>query len=84
MAIQKANGLWRDDRALKVKMAKFGKEYDTKRKSIRGPLIRKVMEVNHMPTVGYQRKQSYTEVVRGGNGATTTVRTIKAYEEGNG
>ncbi|GMP87690.1 hypothetical protein CsSME_00039960 [Camellia sinensis var. sinensis] len=64
-------------------MAEFGKEYDTKRRSIRGPPIRKAMEVNHMSTVGYQRKQTYEEAVRGRVDVTTTVRTIKAYEEGN-
>ncbi|KAL7246672.1 hypothetical protein ACSBR2_001723 [Camellia fascicularis] len=73
MAVQKANGLWCDDRALKVKMAEFGKEYDTKRRSIRGPPIRKVTEVNHMLTVGYQRKQTYAEAVRGRDDVTTTV-----------
>ncbi|KAL7211177.1 hypothetical protein ACSBR2_014122 [Camellia fascicularis] len=73
MAVQKANGLWCDDRALKVKMVEFGKEYDTKRRSIRGPPIRKVTEVNHMPTVGYQRKQTYAEAVRARDDVTTTV-----------
>ncbi|XP_028054759.1 serine/arginine-rich splicing factor SC35-like [Camellia sinensis] len=32
VVVQKANGLWCDDRALKVKMADFGKEYVTKNK----------------------------------------------------
>ncbi|KAL7169865.1 hypothetical protein ACSBR2_034830 [Camellia fascicularis] len=67
MAVQKAHGLWCDDRALKVKMAKLGKEFILKPRSIQVPQIRKVIN-NHMVNVGYQRTRSLAKTFEEGNG----------------
>lgn len=50
MAVQKAHGLWCDDKALKVKMAEFGKEFGPKPRSIQVSLTRKAANDNHMAT----------------------------------
>lgn len=84
MAVQKAHGLWCDDRALKVKMAKFGKEFGPKPRSIQVSQTRKAANDNHMATAGYQRTRSLAEVVRGRGIQTAAIRTIHAVEEGNG
>ncbi|GMP68894.1 hypothetical protein CsSME_00028347 [Camellia sinensis var. sinensis] len=77
MIVQKTNGLWCDDKALKFKMAKFGKKYDLKPRSVQVPQIRKAMDDNHTHNVGYQRNRSFAEVVRGRGVPTTTTKTIK-------
>lgn len=84
MAVQKANGLWCDHRALKVKMADFGKEYITKNKSTKVTQNKKTMEDIQIIEAGYQRKMTYAEVVGGSGVTTNTIKTIKAYEKGNG
>ncbi|KAL7204983.1 hypothetical protein ACSBR2_017996 [Camellia fascicularis] len=84
IAVQKAHGLWCDDRALRVKMADFGKESGPLPRSNQAPQTRKVIAVNTMHTIGHQRNRSFAEVVSGRGGQTNAIRTIKAYEEGNG
>ncbi|KAL7177969.1 hypothetical protein ACSBR2_031181 [Camellia fascicularis] len=80
MAVQKANGLWCDDRALKVKMAEFGKDYEPKHKSVQIPQLRMHKENNHMSNVAYQRKRSFAEMVKGSGAAPAEIITIKAYK----
>ncbi|KAL7217518.1 hypothetical protein ACSBR2_010884 [Camellia fascicularis] len=84
MAIQKANGLWCDDKALKVKKADYSKEYGTKQQA--GPSMqpRKFAEKLNSSHVGYQRKRSFAEVVSGKASGSNSSCIIKAYEEGNG
>ncbi|KAL7246161.1 hypothetical protein ACSBR2_001321 [Camellia fascicularis] len=61
MAIQKANGLWCDDKALKVKMADYGKEYGTKHKAGPSMQTRKFAEEPNRTHVGYQDRGSMHE-----------------------
>ncbi|KAL7263119.1 hypothetical protein ACSBR1_001323 [Camellia fascicularis] len=84
MAIQKANGLWCDDKALKVKMADYGKEYGTKHKAGPSMQTRKFAEEPNRTHVGYQGKRSFAEVVSGKAAGSNTSCIIKASEEGNG
>ncbi|GMP23016.1 hypothetical protein CsSME_00000781 [Camellia sinensis var. sinensis] len=84
MAIQKANGLWCDDKALKVKMADYGKEYGSKHKAGSSTQPRKFAAEPNRTHVGYQGKRSFAEVVSGKAAGPNTSCIIKAYEEGNG
>ncbi|CAL5354769.1 unnamed protein product [Camellia sinensis] len=84
MAVQKANGLWCDDKALKVKMADFAKDYGMKYKDGSTTQSRKFAEKPIRTHVGYQGKRSFAEVVSGKVAGSNTTCTIKAYEEGNG
>ncbi|GMP56130.1 hypothetical protein CsSME_00020718 [Camellia sinensis var. sinensis] len=84
MAVQKAHGLWCDDRALKVKMAEFEKVFGPKARSRQVPQTRMAANESLMVTAGYQRTRSFAEVVRGRGIQTATVRTIHTVEEGNG
>ncbi|KAF5950240.1 hypothetical protein HYC85_012233 [Camellia sinensis] len=84
MAIQKANGLWCDDKALKVKMADYGKEYGSKHKAGPSTQPRKFAAEPNRTHVGYQGKRSFAEVVSGKAAGPNTSCIIKASEEGNG
>ncbi|GMP94285.1 hypothetical protein CsSME_00043794 [Camellia sinensis var. sinensis] len=84
MAFQKANGLWCDDKALRVKKADYSKEYGTKQQA--GPSMqpRKFAEKLNSSHVGYQGKRSFAEVVSGKASGPNSSCIVKAYEEGNG
>ena len=64
MAVQKAHGLWCDDRALKVKMAEFEKVFGAKPRSRQVPQTRTAANSSIMATAGYQKTRSFAEVVR--------------------
>ncbi|CAL5411923.1 unnamed protein product [Camellia sinensis] len=63
VSIQKANGLWCDNKALRVKMADYGKEKDHIKTN-----EHKVIEVpvNDKPMAGMEGRRSYAEVVQKG------------------
>ncbi|CAL5347681.1 unnamed protein product [Camellia sinensis] len=84
MAVQKAHGLWCDDRALKVKMAEFEKVFGPKPRSRQVPQTRMATNDSLMVTAGHQRTRSFAEVVRGRGIQTAAIRTIHVVEEGNG
>ncbi|GMQ03247.1 hypothetical protein CsSME_00049123 [Camellia sinensis var. sinensis] len=65
-------------------MADFGKEYGPQSRLNKAPQTRKVIAANFTHTVGHQRNRSFAEVVSGRGAQTNAIRTIKAYEEGNG
>ncbi|KAI8006971.1 hypothetical protein LOK49_LG07G01623 [Camellia lanceoleosa] len=73
MAIQKIDGMWCDDKALKVKMAQFGKEEVVKHKSAQ-------------PNVGRDDRGNSIAIPGSHRGRSTSKPTItvKAFEEGNG
>ncbi|KAL7207210.1 hypothetical protein ACSBR1_029221 [Camellia fascicularis] len=81
VAIQKANGLWCDNKALRVKMAVYGKEKAQTEikvnKEIGDPA--NVAPMGRM--VGWR---SFAEVVKNGGGMNSEGASIMAYEEGNG
>lgn len=84
MAVQRANGLWCDDKALKVKMADFAKDYGMKYKAGSTMQSRKFAEEPTRTRAGYQGKRSFAEVVSDKLAGPNTTCTIKAFEEGNG
>ncbi|KAL7251369.1 hypothetical protein ACSBR1_013249 [Camellia fascicularis] len=63
MAVQKANGLWCDDKVIKVKLADFGKDYGIKYKSVLPTQNMKFAEETTRTNVGYQGKRSFAEVI---------------------
>ncbi|KAL7243616.1 hypothetical protein ACSBR1_015924 [Camellia fascicularis] len=84
MALQKANGLWCDDKALKVKMAEFRKEYDTKQSKPQLVQQRWSKEGKHTVHDTYQGRKSYADVVRVRDLQSNSVRTIKVQKASNG
>ncbi|THG17671.1 hypothetical protein TEA_014780 [Camellia sinensis var. sinensis] len=80
----KGTGAWYDDRALRVKIAEFGKESGPQPRLKQAPQNRKAIANNTTYNAGYQRNRPIVEVVRGRGVHTNAIRTIKAYEEGNG
>ncbi|KAL7255122.1 hypothetical protein ACSBR1_009317 [Camellia fascicularis] len=84
MAVQKENGLWCGECALRVKMAEFRKDGDAKPRMVHAPLIRKKLEAKHTFTAGYRGIKSFAEVVSGRGAEPSASRTIKVYEAGNG
>ncbi|KAL7176401.1 hypothetical protein ACSBR2_029856 [Camellia fascicularis] len=63
IAVQKEHGLWCDDRALRVKMADFGKESGPQPRLNQAPQTRKVIAVNTTYTAGHHKNRSFAEVV---------------------
>ncbi|XP_028092152.1 uncharacterized protein LOC114292398, partial [Camellia sinensis] len=84
MAVQKANGLWCGDCALRVKMAEFGKVGRATPRMDHAPLIRKKVEGQHPFTAGLRGIKSFAEVVSGRGAESSASKTIKVYEAGNG
>ncbi|GMP50137.1 hypothetical protein CsSME_00016876 [Camellia sinensis var. sinensis] len=84
MAVQKANGLWCGDCALRVKMAEFGKDGRATPRMDHAPLIRKKVEGQHPFTAGLRGIKSFAEVVSGRGAESSASKTIKVYEAGNG
>ncbi|GMP40867.1 hypothetical protein CsSME_00011156 [Camellia sinensis var. sinensis] len=77
MALQKANGLWCGDKALKVKMAEFRKEYETKQSKSQQVQKRWVKEGIHSVHDTHQGRKSYADVVRGRDLQSNSGRIIK-------
>ncbi|KAL7213838.1 hypothetical protein ACSBR2_016383 [Camellia fascicularis] len=87
VAVQKANGLWVDDKALVVKTADFGK--DRKEKSLihchsRKQIVQRPQQATDRTVKNlYMGQRSYVEVVKGGTNVREGSVTIKAEEIGN-
>ncbi|XP_028070288.1 uncharacterized protein LOC114272780 [Camellia sinensis] len=84
MALQKANGLWCDDKALKVKMAEFRKECENKQSKSQQVQKRWVKEGIYSVHDTHQGRKSYADVVSGRDFQSTSGRTIKVQKVGNG
>ncbi|KAL7241830.1 hypothetical protein ACSBR1_014421 [Camellia fascicularis] len=84
IALHKANGLWCDNRALKVKSVDFGKDYGVKPRSPYVQEVRKDGEANYVYAIIEYRKKTYAQVVEEGVKRDNTSITVRAYEEGNG
>ncbi|KAL7258546.1 hypothetical protein ACSBR1_004635 [Camellia fascicularis] len=92
MAIQKANGLWCDDKALKVKEAEFGKDptrrnRDSVQADTHGGRRRKevgsIMTNMGKPGLWKEWYKSYADVVHNGPHKKYRDHAIVAHEEGN-
>ncbi|KAL7183438.1 hypothetical protein ACSBR2_025778 [Camellia fascicularis] len=77
MALQKANRLWCDDKALKVKMAEFRKEYDKEQRKVQPLQQRRDKEDNQNVNATYQRRKSFADVVKGRVLQPSSIHTIK-------
>ncbi|GMP57002.1 hypothetical protein CsSME_00021263 [Camellia sinensis var. sinensis] len=99
MAVQKAHGIWCDNRALKVKIADFvqGKEDNQKSvitsigrrdfattSSVTDTLQRRNFATTSRVTNTVQRGKSYAQILTGSGLASNSNISIQAYEEGNG
>ncbi|KAL7253642.1 hypothetical protein ACSBR1_008059 [Camellia fascicularis] len=89
MAIQKADGLWCDNKALRVKKAEYQKgEWKVERDVHRGKTrtVRKVTGQQVLPQIGVknQGRRSYAEVVQGGTSSENERLKVKVTEAGNG
>ncbi|KAI8010589.1 hypothetical protein LOK49_LG06G01681, partial [Camellia lanceoleosa] len=83
-ATQKTDGMWCDDKALKVKMAQFGKEEVVKHKSSH-PHVGREGRDKSIPVPGTHRgSKSYAQVLREGGSMAKPTITVRALEEGNG
>ncbi|GMP83746.1 hypothetical protein CsSME_00037553 [Camellia sinensis var. sinensis] len=65
-------------------MVDFGKESGPQPRLNQAPQTKKVIAVNTTYTAGHQRNISFAEVMSDRGVQTNAIRTIKAYEEGNG
>ncbi|KAL7243764.1 hypothetical protein ACSBR1_016063 [Camellia fascicularis] len=84
MAIQKVNGLWCENRALKVKQTDFAKNQGAKPRLPYVKEVRKDEKLTYATVNLENRKKSYAQVVGEGRMRDYTSLTIRAYEEGNG
>ncbi|GMP68414.1 hypothetical protein CsSME_00028041 [Camellia sinensis var. sinensis] len=84
MAVQKANGLWCDNKALKVKPADFENEQGAKPRLPYGKQERKAEMSSYANATRENTKKSYAQVVGEGRRRVSTSLTVRAYEEGNG
>ncbi|KAL7214842.1 hypothetical protein ACSBR1_027091 [Camellia fascicularis] len=84
MAVQKAHGLWCDNRALKVKEADFGKGKEVNQRSLKVPVRRWVSgSTSRVPNM-VQKGKSYAQALSGKGLAHIASITLSAFEEGNG
>ncbi|CAL5358449.1 unnamed protein product [Camellia sinensis] len=84
MAVRKANGLWCDNKVLKVKPADFEKEQTAKQRLPYGKQDRKAEMSSYANAIMENTKKSYAQVVSEGRRRESTNITVRAYEEGNG
>ncbi|CAL5372613.1 unnamed protein product [Camellia sinensis] len=84
MAVQKIDGLWCDDKALKVKLAEFGKEVVGKQRSAHPIYGRQFKSKSIAASVMQNGNKSYAQVVKEGGSSSKPTITIMATEEGNG
>lgn len=84
MAIQKAHGIWCDNRALKVKIADFVQGKAEKQQPLTTPDGRRgIVTTSRAPSM-VQKGKSYAQIV-GGHGLTSNSNiSIQVNEEGNG
>ncbi|CAL5327246.1 unnamed protein product [Camellia sinensis] len=84
MAVQKTDRLWCDDKALKVKLAEFGKEVIGKQRSAHPIYGRQFKSKSIAASVMQNGNKSYAQVVKEGGSSSKPTITIMATEEGNG
>ncbi|CAL5374888.1 unnamed protein product [Camellia sinensis] len=84
MAVQKTDRLWCDDKALKVKLAEFGKEVVGKQRSAHPIYGRQFKSKSIAASVMQNGNKSYAQVVKEGGSSSKPTITIMATEEGNG
>ncbi|GMP52740.1 hypothetical protein CsSME_00018444 [Camellia sinensis var. sinensis] len=84
MALQKTDGMWCDDKALKVKMAQFGKEEAVKHNSAHPNVGRDDRGKSITVPGSHRRNMSYAQALREGGSKSKSTITVRALEEGNG
>ncbi|KAL7170448.1 hypothetical protein ACSBR2_035344 [Camellia fascicularis] len=84
MAVQKANGLWCDNRALKVKATEFVRRKEAQKRPLHLPTQRQDMRGAGQVSWKIKGKESYAHVVSGKGSITSANLTLKVYEVGNG
>ncbi|GMP40634.1 hypothetical protein CsSME_00011001 [Camellia sinensis var. sinensis] len=84
MAVQKATGLWCDNRALTVKVAEFVRRVEAQKKPIQSSIQRKEMGGTGKAPWKLKGKESFAQVVSGKGSGTNATLTVKVYEVGNG
>lgn len=83
MAVQKAHGLWCDNRALKVKVADFGKGNAVKQRSGVAKIGRRNVGSSNEALGMAQERKTYAQVVSGRGLLANPRPTINAFEVGN-
>ncbi|KAL7185021.1 hypothetical protein ACSBR2_027043 [Camellia fascicularis] len=84
MACQKAHGLWCDNRALKVKVANFGKGTELKQRPVAQTFRRGNLGSASAVSSLVQGGKSYAQTVNGRGTVANASLIIKAFEVGNG
>ncbi|CAL5378234.1 unnamed protein product [Camellia sinensis] len=84
MAIQKAHGIWCDNRALKVKIADFGQGKVENQQALITPDGRRgIVTTSRVPSM-VQKGKSYAQVLGGQGLISNSSISIQVNEEGNG
>ncbi|KAL7218543.1 hypothetical protein ACSBR2_011748 [Camellia fascicularis] len=85
VAVKKANGVWCEDKTLKVKKADYGKEQAGKEKiqAKEGPIKQRTEGVGSFGPNGNTKKGTYAEVVKGSSVIGGSEVRVKAEEYGN-
>ncbi|XP_028099290.1 serine/arginine-rich splicing factor 2-like [Camellia sinensis] len=84
MAVQKANGLWCDNRALKVKAVDFVRRKEAHKRPLYLPTQRQDMRGAGQVSWKIKGKEFYAHVVSGKRSIASANLTLKVYEVGNG
>ncbi|GMQ10313.1 hypothetical protein CsSME_00053366 [Camellia sinensis var. sinensis] len=84
MAVQKAHGIWCDNRALKIKVADFVQGKEANHKPVITSVGRRDVDINSKAPNMLQRGKSYAQILSGPGLAPDSNISIQAYEEGNG
>ncbi|CAL5411537.1 unnamed protein product [Camellia sinensis] len=81
MAVQKTDGLWCDDKALKFKLAEFGKEVDGKQRSVHPIYGRQTRRKSIAASMMQNGNKLYVQVVKDGGSSSKPTIAIMATEE---
>ncbi|XP_028097188.1 serine/arginine-rich splicing factor SC35-like [Camellia sinensis] len=87
VVVQKAVGMWCDEKVLQVKRADFGKEQQVGLKEAVNRITEQNMNQYRQSTTFRNaplRSKSFVEIVKGKGASGETTLTVKAVEEGNG
>ncbi|KAL7204785.1 hypothetical protein ACSBR2_017821 [Camellia fascicularis] len=84
IAVQKAHGIWCNNRALKVKIADFVQGKEENQSPIIALVGRRVIATNSRAPNMLQRGKSYAQILSGQGLASTSNINIQAYRKGNG
>ncbi|CAL5381554.1 unnamed protein product [Camellia sinensis] len=85
VAVQKTDGIWCDDKSLKVRLAEFGSDaqYLKKEEARKGKSVQTEHWKHGKTTSGYNGQRSFADVVQGKRKENTVI-TIDVQEAGNG